>query len=212
MATEKQLKNLLDKMTGLNDPMTEEIKDKVKDEPIKEPISNDNIMLKKVEQSEKGKRKGKNDKPKFKMLPEQFANFSIGIEKTSLAFTKNPILSEHEETYIKSASEDVAGLYDVPKMVILINYGISMTLPHITRYLDVKIKKEELEIMKLKTELEKMGIDINTQELAFMDKSDRDKLIEKAKKEKELKSLKKGFEKKEPDKEDPVKLLNEDEI
>jgi hypothetical protein len=101
---------------------------------------------------------------------DAFSRFSIGIERVSLQFHKDKELKNHEEMLIDSSARQLAELYEVPKMLVLIQYGAAMLLPHAVRFLNAHAEKIELQneekkmdIQKKKEEIEKAkeGLDFN---------------------------------------------------
>ena len=168
-----------------------EKKDSEKNEQVdmetKEKKTNETIL--KVEPNKRGK-KGKQS---VHIAPEQFAKFSVSIEKTSLMLRKDNALKPHEEKYIEEASLAMAELYAVPKLLVPANYAFAMVLPHITRFVDTKTIKEELEIKKLIAELNEKGIKIEEKELMLMTKAEREKFLTQENKKIKLDEEKKKF-------------------
>lgn len=125
--------------------------------------------------------------------PEMFADFSVSVENTTLAMSrhKDKKLKESEEQYIRNASIQLAKLYGVPQLLIPANYGFAMLIPHISRYVDVKIQREQIEIKKIQLEIkDKYGIDVSYDELSRMDESHRKSYVDTIQKNSTLKNLK----------------------
>jgi hypothetical protein len=106
---------------------------------------------------------------------------------------KDNELKPHEEKYIEESSMAMAELYEVPKLLVPANYAFSMVLPHITRFINTKTIKEELEIKKLVAELNEKGIKIEEKELMLMTKAEREKFLTQENKKIKLDEEKKKF-------------------
>ena len=121
----------------------------IKEEPKK-------VYARKVtEEIAKPPKKKKGRLAKVQLNPEAFANFSIGIEKTTLQFhAKNKELTGAEEQFIESSATQLAEIYEVPKLVVVIQYIAAMTLPHATRLMNAHAEKIELENESKKLDLE----------------------------------------------------------
>ena len=131
------------------EPIKEATKEESKEEPEKRKYT------KKIKEDIAKPPKPKKGKHQMVQLnPEAFAKFSIGIEKTTLQFHKNKELTGAEEQFIETSAMQVAELYEVPKLVIVIQYIASMTLPHATRLMNAHAEKIELENEEKKLDLE----------------------------------------------------------
>ena len=128
----------------------EDLKQEIKEEPEKRTYT------KKVkEEIAKPPKKKKGRLQTVQLNPQAFANFSIGIEKTTLQFhPKNKELTGAEEQFIESSATQLAELYEVPKLVVVIQYIAAMTLPHATRLMNAHAEKIELENESKKLDLE----------------------------------------------------------
>ncbi len=112
---------------------------------------------KKVREEIKKAPQGRKKKSKFQTVPlnpEAFARFSIGIEKVTLNFHKDKELKPHEEALIETSAEQLAELYEVPKIIVVIQYIAAMALPHATRLMNAHAEKIELENEQKKMEIE----------------------------------------------------------
>jgi len=126
------------------------------------PGTADNIIEEKpVEEKivkEKIKPAPKKTKQKQKMVTingDAFAKFSIGIERVSLQFHKDKELKNHEEMLIDASAHQLAELYEVPKVMVLIQYGAAMILPHAVRLMNAHAEKIELENEEKKIDIQK---------------------------------------------------------
>lgn len=141
------------------------------------PKKEDSTAISVKEKSEKKKKKLK----QLPASPEQFADFSVGLEKSTLAL-RQLALKDNEEKYIRESAKTLAELYPVPKLIAIPNYAFAMTFPHIARYFEKKSELTELQIVKMSAELKAMGIDLSSKELLLMSKAERDDIISKAQK------------------------------
>ena len=125
------------------------------DNEDKKNTQNEDKKTSKLKENIKPVRKVKNKKSsKIPLNPQGFAEFSVGIEKTTLNFHKDKILKPHEEQLIRSSAEQVAELYEVPKIIVVIEYIAGMVLPHATRLMTAQAEKQEIENEKNKVDLE----------------------------------------------------------
>lgn len=109
----------------------------------------------KIEKAQAKDKKKKDKKEMIAIRPDAFANFSVGIERITLqVHKKNKELSEAEEMLIRTSAEQVAEVYEVPKIIVLVQYGVAMVLPHINRILVAQAEKMEIQNEKAKLELE----------------------------------------------------------
>ena len=192
MREDRRLKKMQSSNENKDSDNDNEKKDIEKNEQVdmetKEKKTNETIL--KVEPNKRSTKKGKQT---VHIAPEQFAKFSVSIEKTSLMLRKDNELKPHEEKYIEESSMAMAELYEVPKLLVPANYAFSMVLPHITRFINTKTIKEELEIKKLVAELEEKGIKIDSKELMLMTKAEREKFLTQENKKIKLNEEKKKF-------------------
>jgi hypothetical protein len=103
--------------------------------------------------AKKPKKKG-DWKKSVPMNPEGFANMSVGIEKLTLNVHKDKVLKAEEEQFIRSSATQMAELYEIPKLLVVIQYGASMVMPHIARYMTAQSEKVEIENESKKIDLE----------------------------------------------------------
>ena len=91
---------------------------------------------------------------KIALNPQAFGNFSIGIEKTTLLIHKDKTLKEHEEQLIRTSAEQLAEIYEMPALIVVVQYIASMILPHVTRLISAQAEKIEIENESKKIDLE----------------------------------------------------------
>jgi len=119
----------------------------VEEKPVEEKIVKEKIRP--------APKKSKQKQKMVSISPEGFAKFSIGIERVSLQFHKDKELKNHEEMLIEESAKQVAELYEVPKIMVLIQYGASMILPHAVRLMNAHAEKIELENEEKKIDIQK---------------------------------------------------------
>ena len=100
--------------------------------------------------AKKGKKKGE----RIPLNPEAFAKMSVGIEKLTLQVHKDKDLKDTEQQFIETSAIQLAELYEMPKIIVIIQYGAAMVFPHVTRILKAQAEKMELENEKRKLDLE----------------------------------------------------------
>ena len=100
--------------------------------------------------AKKGKKKGE----RIPLNPEAFAKMSVGIEKLTLQVHKDKELKDTEQQFIESSATQLAELYEMPKIIVVIQYGAAMVFPHVTRILKAQAEKMELENESKKLDLE----------------------------------------------------------
>ena len=100
--------------------------------------------------AKKGKKKGE----RIPLNPEAFARMSVGIEKLTLQVHKDKELKDTEQQFIESSATQLAELYEMPKIIVVIQYGAAMVFPHVTRILKAQAEKMELENESKKLDLE----------------------------------------------------------
>ena len=100
--------------------------------------------------AKKGKKKGE----RIPLNPEAFARMSVGIEKLTLQVHKDKELKDTEQQFIESSATQLAELYEMPKIIVVIQYGAAMVFPHVSRILKAQAEKMELENESKKLDLE----------------------------------------------------------
>ena len=124
-------------------PKEQEQEDKDSKKIVKEDI--------KKPPAKKSKKKGTDRIP---LNPEAFAKMSVSIEKLTLQVHKDKELKGTEQEFIESSSKQLAELYEMPKIIVVVQYVISMLFPHLTRVLKAQAEKMELENESKKLDLE----------------------------------------------------------
>ena len=99
------------------------------------------------------KKKGKKGE-KIPLNPQAFAKMSVGIEKLTLQVHKDKELKQTEQEFIESSAAQLAELYEMPKIIVVLQYGAAMVFPHVTRILKAQAEKMELENERKKLDLE----------------------------------------------------------
>ena len=99
--------------------------------------------------AKKGKKKGE----RIPLNPEAFAKMSVGIEKLTLQVHKDKELKDTEQQFIETSATQLAELYEMPKIIVVIQYGAAMVFPHVTRILKAQAEKMELENESKKLDL-----------------------------------------------------------
>ena len=79
---------------------------------------------------------------------------SVGIEKLTLQVHKDKDLKDTEQQFIETSAIQLAELYEMPKIIVIMQYGAAMVFPHVTRILKAQAEKMELENEKRKLDLE----------------------------------------------------------
>jgi hypothetical protein len=100
--------------------------------------------------AKKGKKKGE----RIPLNPEAFAKMSVGIEKLTLQVHKDKELKDTEQQFIETSATQLAELYEMPKIIVVIQYGAAMVFPHVTRILKAQAEKMELQNEEKKLDLE----------------------------------------------------------
>ena len=100
--------------------------------------------------AKKGKKKGE----RIPLNPEAFARMSVSIEKLTLQVHKDRELKDTEQQFIESSATQLAELYEMPKIIVVIQYGAAMVFPHVSRILKAQAEKMELENESKKLDLE----------------------------------------------------------
>ena len=127
------------------------------EESPKEQEQEDNKDSKKVVKEDIKKPPAKKSKKKgtdrIPLNPEAFAKMSVSIEKLTLQVHKDKELKNTEQEFIESSSKQLAELYEMPKIIVVVQYVISMLFPHLTRVLKAQAEKMELENESKKLDL-----------------------------------------------------------
>ena len=127
---------------------------KAKDEETREPEKSEKKTVKEdIKKPPVNKKKGKKGE-KITLNPEAFAKMSVSIERLTLQVHKDKELKQPEEEFISSSAEQLAELYEMPKIVVIVQYVISMLFPHLTRILKAQAEKMEIENESKKIDLE----------------------------------------------------------
>ena len=128
------------------------------EESPKEQEQEDNKDSKKIVKEDIKKPPAKKSKKKgtdrIPLNPEAFAKMSVSIEKLTLQVHKDKELKNTEQEFIESSSKQLAELYEMPKIIVVVQYVISMLFPHLTRVLKAQAEKIELENESKKLDLE----------------------------------------------------------
>ena len=179
---EYQRKKKLERQGIENKPEADKPEVKNEPEPDNPEIKNEEkITMPKAPKRRKGK------VMRNPMTPESFGDFSVSADSLLVSALHKDKLKDYERDYIKQSGMQLAQSYQIPAMMLFINYGMAMTLPHVSRYVDKVNEKKDWEIKKIQAEIKTMGKDISLDELKTQDAS---KLLEQMKKESELKTLK----------------------
>ena len=115
-------------------------------QPAKKTVKEDVIKP----PAKKGKKKGE----RIPLNPEAFARMSVGIEKLTLQVHKDKELKDTEQQFIETSATQLAEVYEMPKIIVVIQYGAAMVFPHVTRILKAQAEKMELENESKKLDLE----------------------------------------------------------
>ena len=165
-------------------------------------VENEEVKVK-TESGKRGRPKGKGKSIRLPMSPESFADFSVSVDNLALGITSKDSLRDYEKQSIKLAAVEMAKVMDIPIAMVYANYGITMVMPHVSRYVDKQNEKADWEIKKIKEELKAKGIEIDEKELKF---GNRDKIKQRIEKELELSKMKQNINKTVGDNEDDIIL------
>ena len=124
--------SLDEKTEKQNNPGQKTVEEKIKPVPMK-----------------KNKKSGK-----IALNPQAFGNFSVGIEQTTLLIHKDNELKSHEEQLIRTSAEQLAEIYEMPALIVIVQYIAAMILPHVTRLISAQAQKIEIENESKKIDLE----------------------------------------------------------
>ena len=116
--------------------------------------SNKKVVKEDIKKPPAGKKSKKKGTDRIPLNPEAFAKMSVSIEKLTLQVHKDKELKGTEQEFIESSSKQLAELYEMPKIIVVVQYVISMLFPHLTRVLKAQAEKMELENESKKLDLE----------------------------------------------------------
>ncbi len=150
---EEQTKN---EDLNLNDKIDDpdlSLEEAPKEQEQEDKESNKKIVKEDIKKppAKKSKKKGTDRIP---LNPDAFAKMSVSIEKLTLQVHKDKELKNTEQEFIESSSKQLAELYEMPKIIVVVQYVISMLFPHLTRVLKAQAEKIELENESKKLDLE----------------------------------------------------------
>ena len=139
----------LEENTNTEEPKEESQEEETKE--VKEPVKKVKEKIEKPPARKKGK-KGKLER--IPLNPQAFSKMSVGIEKLTLQVHKDKELKATEQEFIETSAEQLAELYEMPKLIVVLQYGAAMVFPHVTRILKAQAEKMELENESKKLDLE----------------------------------------------------------
>ena len=139
----------LEENTNTEEPKEESQEEETKE--VKEPVKKVKEKIEKPPARKKGK-KGKLER--IPLNPQAFSKMSVGIEKLTLQVHKDKELKATEQEFIETSAEQLAELYEMPKLIVILQYGAAMVFPHVTRILKAQAEKMELENESKKLDLE----------------------------------------------------------
>ena len=139
----------LEENTNTEEPKEESQEEETKE--VKEPVKKVKEKIEKPPARKKGK-KGKLER--IPLNPQVFSKMSVGIEKLTLQVHKDKELKATEQEFIETSAEQLAELYEMPKLIVVLQYGAAMVFPHVTRILKAQAEKMELENESKKLDLE----------------------------------------------------------
>lgn len=138
----------LEENTNIEEPKEESQEEENKE--VKEPVKK---VREKIEKPPR--KKGKKGKlERIPLNPQAFSKMSVGIEKLTLQVHKDKELKATEQEFIETSAEQLAELYEMPKLIVVLQYGAAMVFPHVTRILKAQAEKMELENESKKLDLE----------------------------------------------------------
>ena len=140
----------LEENTNTEEPKEEESQEEETKE-VKEPVKKVKEKIEKPPVRKKGK-KGKLER--IPLNPQAFSKMSVGIEKLTLQVHKDKELKATEQEFIETSAEQLAELYEMPKLIVVLQYGAAMVFPHVTRILKAQAEKMEIENESKKLDLE----------------------------------------------------------
>ena len=150
---EEQIKNEDNPESDKIDDPDLSLEELPKEQEQEDKDSNKKIVKEDIKKppAKKSKKKGTDRIP---LNPEAFAKMSVSIEKLTLQVHKDKELKNTEQEFIESSSKQLAELYEMPKIIVVVQYVISMLFPHLTRVLQAQAEKMELENESKKLDLE----------------------------------------------------------
>ena len=150
---EEQIKNEDNPESDKIDDPDLSLEELPKEQEQEDKDSNKKIVKEDIKKppAKKSKKKGTDRIP---LNPEAFAKMSVSIEKLTLQVHKDKELKNTEQEFIESSSKQLAELYEMPKIIVVVQYVISMLFPHLTRVLKAQAEKIELENESKKLDLE----------------------------------------------------------
>ena len=150
---EEQIKNEDNPESDKIDDPDLSLEELPKEQEQEDKDSNKKIVKEDIKKppAKKSKKKGTDRIP---LNPEAFAKMSVSIEKLTLQVHKDKELKNTEQEFIESSSRQLAELYEMPKIIVVVQYVISMLFPHLTRVLKAQAEKIELENGSKKLDLE----------------------------------------------------------
>ena len=138
----------LEENTNTEEPKEDSQEGEIKE--VKEPVKK---VREKIEKPPR--KKGKKGKlERIPLNPQAFSKMSVGIEKLTLQVHKDKELKATEQEFIETSAEQLAELYEMPKLIVVLQYGAAMVFPHVTRILKAQAEKMELENESKKLDLE----------------------------------------------------------
>ena len=132
----------------------EERKEESQEEENKEVKESPKKVKEKIERPPARKKGKKGKLERIPLNPQAFSKMSVGIEKLTLQVHKDKELKQTEQEFIETSAEQLAELYEMPKLIVILQYGAAMVFPHVTRILKAQAEKMELENESKKLDLE----------------------------------------------------------
>ena len=151
---EQEQKQEEDPELSLEENTTEEPKEESQEEETKEVKETPKKVKEKIERPPARKKGRKGKLERIPLNPQAFSKMSVGIEKLTLQVHKDKELKATEQEFIETSAEQLAELYEMPKLIVVLQYGAAMVFPHVTRILKAQAEKMELENESKKLDLE----------------------------------------------------------
>ena len=151
---EQEQKQEEDPELSLEENTTEEPKEESQEEETKEVKETPKKVKEKIERPPARKKGKKGKLERIPLNPQAFSKMSVGIEKLTLQVHKDKELKATEQEFIETSAEQLAELYEMPKLIVVLQYGAAMVFPHVTRILKAQAEKMELENESKKLDLE----------------------------------------------------------
>ena len=133
---------------------TEEPKEESQEEETKEVKESPKKVKEKIERPPARKKGRKGKLERIPLNPQAFSKMSVGIEKLTLQVHKDKELKATEQEFIETSAEQLAELFEMPKLIVVLQYGAAMVFPHVTRILKAQAEKMEIENESKKLDLE----------------------------------------------------------